>query len=345
MKKALSVLLALSFVFSLLSVKTFAAGGSLSVNGAAFDGTLAEAIESAGVGGTVTLRGTVHTQPLGKLGSLVIHDITIEGESDAKLLIADDFIPHDDDNLDIITIKGNNVTIKNLLIDAGWRVDYPLNTFCYTDNIVIENVTVQHGIRGGINVMTDGHVLFKNVSCVNCYQAGFGLENCLDASNLVFENCVTSGSWYRSGILLCNGYGPTVNVDASGIICEEGHFSVHDRWTGSISGGERQTITYTAPPKDSSGNPIDTSRAMYYPLEKAYLCLRFGVSDAETASAVCYVDTTAYGFETRVYFDDYEDAENFVHEGETVVSTSRNTNAVLLWLMRIINSLRINLFF
>ncbi len=344
MKKIVSVFLVFVLLISSLSLQSFALCGSLYVNGERFYGTLEDAIVAAGMGGTVTVSGTVFTDPLGKLGDLLIHDVTIEGKNNAKIILSVDFIPHNDDNLDVITIKGNNVVIKNVLIDAGWRVDYPLNTYGDTDNLVIENVTVQHGIRGGINLMTGGHVLFKNVTLRNSYQAGFGVANCYDASNVKFENCVTSGNWYRSGILLCGGYGPTLNMDASGITCKEGHFSVHDRYSGSIGGGERQTITYKAPPKDASGNPIDTSTAMYYPLEKAYLCIRFGASKVEIMSAVCYVDTTAYGFETRVYFNDYEAAQNFLHDGEQIVDTNNGASDFFIWLLHIFNSIRINIF-
>ncbi len=326
-----------------LSIPSYAANGSLYVNGEAFDGTLEQAITAVGKSGTVTVDGRIYTQPLGKIGSLFIDDITIEGRNDAEIVLAKSFIPHKDDNLDVVTVKGSNVTIKNLLIDACWRVDYPLNTFGGT-NLLIENVTVQHGIRGGINVMTSGKILFKNVVARNSYQAGFSLANCQDASNMKFENCETSGNMYRSGILLCSGYADSVNVDASGITCKEGYFSVHDRYSGTIGGGERAHVTYTAAPKDANGNTIDTSTAMYYPLEKAYHCVRFGVGKAEIKSAVCYVDTDAYGFETRVYFDDEKEAQNFLHEGEQIVKTNNAMNIFLVWLLRILNSVRIHLF-
>lgn len=342
-KKIICFILTAIIVFSAFSLNSFAASGSIEVNGEAFSGTLAQAISSAGDGGLVEISGKIYTMPIGKNDGTLVKNITIAGKNNAQIILSNKFIMRADDNLDVLTIKGNNVTVKDVLIDARWKVDYPLNVFCWTTNLVIENVVVQHGIRGGVDIMAGGNVLFKNVLARNSLQGGFSIANYGDASGLKFENCRTSGNWYRSGVLICNGYGPSTNVDASGITCEEGYFSVHDRVAGTISGGERAGATFVAAPLDVNGNPISTDVAMYYPLEKAYYHIRFGVGSKEIKPALCYVDTDAYGFESRVYFDNKDKAKIFAHEGEEVVDV-KDVFVLVKILYQVLFSMRINLF-
>lgn len=345
MKKFFCVLLTIALVISSLSVSAAASllTGSISVNGNAFDGTLSEAIISAGDGGTVEISGTVFTYPIGKRDGCYVNNVTICGVNDAKLILDPDFVMAEDDNLDVLSIKGSNVTVKDIEIDATLRVDYAICVFCNTDNITIENISALRGIRGGINVMTSGNVLFSNVRANNSIQGGFVFENCEDASNVIFENCSTKGNWFKVGVILKNGYGPCRNVDASGLTCYENCFAFHDRVEGTIGGGERQEITLTAPPKDSNGNPINTDFAMYYPVLKVYQHIRFGVSEDATKAAVADVKTDKYGFDTAIYYDDLETALANVSSGGSMEELG-SANIIFIWIMRILNSMQFVLF-
>lgn len=342
MKKILCILFTVILITSSLPLAVSAASSGISVNGSTFSGTLSEAITSAGDGGTVQVSGTVFTYPIGKRDGCLINHVTIQGVNDAKLILDPLFKMTQDDNLDILSIKGNDVTIKDISIDATLRVDYAICVFCNTDNITLENVAALHGIRGGINVMTSGHVDFNNVRANSSVQGGFVFENCEDASNISFENCSTRGNWYRVGLILKNGYGPCRNVDASGLTCYEDCFAFHDRVAGTIGGDLRQDITLAAPPKNSAGNPIDTGFAMYYPLEKAYQHIRFGVSKANIKTAVASVETDQYGFTAKLYFDDLETAQANAQSGGTLTELAGG-NLIFIWLLRIFNSMRFSL--
>lgn len=337
-KRIIGIVLSAVLLLIMCIVPVNAASGSISVNGEVFSGTLAEALKAAGAGGYIELSGTVYTMPIGKNDGSRVQNVTITGKDNAQLVLSEDFTDLGDTNLDVMTIKGNNVTLRDMLIDARWMVDYPLNVFG-ADNITIENVIVEHGKRGGVNVMTSGRVLFKDMTARDSLQAGFAFENCADASRIRFENCVTRNNVYNSGILICNGYASTRNVDASGLTCNEGHFSVHDRYSGTLGGGVRAAATFTFPPKNADGQPISTDRAMYYPLEKAYLHIRYGVSEEDTATAVCSVKTNCYGFDTTVYFDDEDTARLFLHEGEQIEKLG-GSNPVFVFFTRILNYIK-----
>lgn len=339
MKKIFSFVMSIIFVLSVTTVGAFAAGGSITVNGESFSGTFSEAISAAGKGGVVEIKGTVKTMPVGKRDNCLVSDVTIRGTDDAKLVLSGSFRMKEDDNLDVLTIKGQNVTVENLRIDARYQVDYALCIFPGTDNVHIENVVTGKGIRGAINVMSDGHISFKNVEANYGVQTGIEFETC-DGTNFTFENCSTKGNWYKVGIIVKNGYSPCVNIDASGITCYENYFAFHDRYSGTIGGGDRAALSITAAPKNSAGESIATDKAMYYNLEKAYLHIRYGVTDKDIRTAVSYIDSTAYGVNTRVYFDDNDVAEKYLHDGEEIVSIG-NVSKLFIIVARLLNSMKI----
>ncbi len=320
--KAVCTALLLLLVIQTASIgfTAFACGeGTVYVNGEAFDGTVAEAIVAAGVGGTVGIGGTVYTEPIGKRDGSLVTDITISGVGDdAKLILTLDFKPKSDDNLDVLTIKGSNVTVKDLTIDARFFVDYPICVFCYTDNISIDNVTVLHGIRGGVNVMTGGNVLFRDVCANDTKQAGFVFENCGDASNIRFENCSTKGNFYHAGLIVKNGYGADTNIDATGLTCYENCFAFHDRVKGTIWGDERADLSIKVPPLNSKGERISLDYGVYYPLEQSYQHIRFGEPESEARFKTAKLTTSKYGFETVIYYDDLSAARATVIEGDSL---------------------------
>lgn len=339
MKKLLCFIISFIMILSTVGVSASAKSGYIIVNGENFSGTFGEAITSAGVGGTVEIHGTVYTMPVGKRDGCLVSDVSILGYDDAKLILSNKFIMRNDDNLDVLTIKGHNVVVKNLKIDAKYRVDYAMCIFPGTDNVSIENCITAKGIRGAINVMSDGVISFKNVQANYGLQTGFEFETC-EGTNITFENCSTRGSWYKVGIIVKNGYNACVNIDASGITCFENYFAFHDRTEGTIGGGERADLSLVNPPKNSDGQPIKTDIAMYYPLEKAYQHIRYGVTEKEICTAVAYVDSSEYGIDTRIYFDDINEAEKYLHDGEEVVGITFIPK-ILVYIIRILNSMKI----
>ena len=339
MKKILCVIISIFLIASSATLGASAKSGYIIVNGENFSGTFNEAVLEAGKGGVVEIHGTISTMPVGKVDGNFVSDVSILGYDDAKLVLSRKFRMKNDDNLDVLTIKGQNVVVKNLKIDARYQVDYALCIFPGTDNVSVENCITAKGIRGAVNVMSAGVISFKNVQANYGYQTGFEFENC-DGTNITFENCTTRGNWYKVGIIVKNGYSDCVNIDASGITCFEDYFSFHDRTQGTISGGERAALSIVNPPKNSQGEPIKTDVAMYYPLEKAYQHIRYGVTEKQIKSAVAYVDSSAYGIDTRVYFDDMDEAEKYLHEGEEIVSTNKSSK-LLIFILRVLNTMKI----
>lgn len=340
-KKVFAVLLSLAVFASAFSLNVSAISGKgfILVNGEHFCGTLSQAITSAGENGLVEINGTVYTMPIGKKDNCLVTDVTIKGENNAKIILDNRFIMKNDDNLDVLTVKGQNVYISNINIDAKYRVDYAVCIYPGSNNVVIENVVAAKGIRGAVNVMGDGRIDFKNLQANYGMQTGFQFEAC-DGTNITFENCSTLGNWYKAGIIIKNGYNHCINIDASGITCYENCFSFHDRFSGTIGGDERQPMSLIAPPKDSNGNPISTDKAMYYPVEKSYLHIRYGISDKDISTACCYVNSSAYGFNSQIYFDDIKAAQDFLHEGESIEYLSR-IDVLRVFFARLFNSVKI----
>ena len=338
MKKIFCVIISILLIASSATLGASAKSGYIIVNGENYSGTFNEAVYEAGKGGIIEIHGTVYTMPVGKNDGNYVSDVSILGYNDAKLILSHEFRMANDDNLDVLTIKGDNVVVKDLKIDARYQVDYAI---CVSSagRVSIENCITAKGIRGAINVIGTGTFSFKNVQANYAYQTGFQFEAC-DGTNVTFENCTTRGNWYKVGIVVKNGYSDCVSIDASGITCFEDYFAFHDRTQGTIGGGERAALSIVNPPKNSQGEPIKTDVAMYYPIEKAYQHIRYGVTEKQTKSAVAYVDSSAYGVDTRVYFDDMDEAEKYLHEGEEIVSTNKSSK-LLIFILRVLNTMKI----
>lgn len=311
-------LLTVFLLLSMVPTTTWAAGESgLYVNGDPFPGTLEEAI-LAGRGGTVTVSGTVYTKPVGRPDSgILIENVTIEGVNNAKIVLQRGYWADISNKVDVLTLRGQNVTLRNLEVDAGFRVDFPIRIFPGSAHILLENVVARHGTRGAVNLLSSADILLRGVQANESIQGGFYFDDVYDASGIRFENCSTSGN-LRTGVLIRNGYGPCINVNLEGITCHEGTFAVEDRMAGTIGGSTRAEITITHAPKNASGTAISTDKAIYYPVETAYQHIRYGISNADLIGASATILIDRYGMETCVYYLSLSAAEKDLREGETI---------------------------
>lgn len=311
-------LLTALFLVSMVPVSSWAAGEtSLYVNGKAFSGTLEEAILAAR-GGTVTVSGTVYTKPVGRPdGGIVIEDVTIEGINNAKIILQRGYWADISNKVDVLTLRGQNVTLRNLEVDAGFRVDFPIRIFPGSAHILLENVVARHGTRGAVNLLSSADILLRGVQANESIQGGIYFDAVYDAGGIRFENCSTQGN-LRTGVLIRNGYESCTNVNLKGITCYEGTFAVEDRMTGTIGGGPRAEIEITHAPKNASGASISTEKAIFYPVEKAYQHIRYGIADADLIGASATILINRYGMETCVYYLSVSAAEKDLREGEAL---------------------------
>ncbi len=331
MKKTSSKIVSILLSFVMLLTLCVSAGASdlpgyIKLNGSAdsFTGTLAEAITAAGAGGTVDIYGTVFTNPIGtgEYAGTVITDITIQGKTeDAAISIHPLFVDLNDSKFDVLTVKGSDVLIKDLTVDALYRVDFPIRIFGGSSDVTLENVVAKHGTRGSVNILASDKISFINVQANESNQGGFYFDCAYDCTNVSFTNCSTSKN-SRTGVLIRNGYGPSTNIDLSGITCFENTFAVEDRMQGTIGGGEAAEIQIIAPPKDTDGKAIETARAMFFIIEKQYQHIRYGVTENDVLDAMASIDADRYGFETTIYYKSVDAAESDVREGETIVKYS-----------------------
>ncbi|MDR1806021.1 MAG: right-handed parallel beta-helix repeat-containing protein [Clostridium sp.] len=314
MKKALCVCLCLGLLFSLFAVPGTAlslGGGKLYVDGASFSGSLQEAIAAAEAGGgLVEVEGTVYTGPVGdpaNAAAFTVHDVTIAGRgSTAKIELEPFYLDAISKKLDVITVLGGNVVIKNLRIDACFRVDFALRIFSGASNVLVENVVAEHGTRGAINILSPNNIAFVNTQANASVQGGFYFDDIDEAGsvNISFEDCSTTGN-LRTGVLARKGYTTVVDLDLSGITCYEGNFAVEERIDGSMGDSDSYSYEHVrllAPPKNASGSPIDTSVAICYKLEDAYKHYRYGIDKLAYQGAMASIQTERYGFSTRIYY-------------------------------------------
>ena len=298
--KIFAVLCIAALLLVPLVLPAHAAGGSLYVNGESFAGTFGEAVAAAMPGGTVEIEGRVYTRPVGWGEGITVADVTIQGRGQNAVLALEPFYFDDYSNkMDVLTLRGDNVTVKDLTINAGLRVDFPLRVF--GSNILIENVTCIGGLRGAVNVLglrTGKTQTYRNVRAENSLQAGFYFDDDNDCAGLTFENCSTAGN-LRVGALVRNSYSDVIGLDMSGITCKEGVWAIEDR-DGTIGGAPRAEILIAAGPKNAAGQPIDLSRARYISFieNAAYKHYRFGVPDSQCRGAAVEEPTNRYGFDT-----------------------------------------------
>ena len=297
--KFAAVLCAIIFLLAPLTLFASAAGGSVYVNGEAFTGTFLEALEAAMPGGTIEIEGRVHTRPVGTQ-NITVTDVTIQSRGAGAVLALEPFYFDDySTKVDVLTIRGDNVTIKDLTINAGLRVDFPLRVF--GSNILVENVTCTGGLRGAVNILgmrTGKTQTYRNVRAENSLQGGFYFDDDNDCAGLTFENCSTAGN-LRVGVLVRNSYSAVLGLDLSGITCEEGVWAIEDR-DGTIGGAPRAEILIAAGPKTAAGQLIDLSRARHISFieNESYSHYRFGVPDSQCRGASVEEPTNRYGFDT-----------------------------------------------
>lgn len=341
-KRFFLFLLAAVLLLSAIPLPSLAAAqDGLLVNGVPFAGTLEEAI-AAGRGGTVTVSGTVYTKPVGRPGNgIVIEHVTIEGINSAKLILQRGYFDDISNKVDVLTIRGKNVTLRNLEVDAGFRVDFPIRIFPGSAHVLLENVVARHGTRGGVNLLSNADITLRNVQANDNVQGGFYFDNVYDAGGILFESCSTRGN-FRTGVLVRNGYGPCTNVNLKEITCYEGTFAVEDRMEGTLSGKPRADIQITGVPNNAEGKAISMERAIYYPVEKAYQHIRYGIAQADLIGASATILTNRYGMETTVYYLSKSAAETDLREGETLTAIHSAQSffgkiaGALIWLPRLL---------
>jgi hypothetical protein len=277
--------------------------------------------------GAVEIEGTVYTRPVGgsaggEEGKPVISGVTIRGRGEnARIELEPFYFGGMNDKTDVITVAGSNVEIRDLTIDAGFRVDFPLRILGAARDITVENVEAAHGLRGAVNVLSPDNIRMKNVRANSSVQGGFYFDDLEEgAENVVFEDCSTKGN-FRTGVLIRNAYESVVGLNLGGITCYEDHFAVEDRVSGTLSGDKYGEIFLTAPPKNSKGEPIDVSVAKFYAVEgfgEKYKHIRYGMDGLEYSGALAYIETERYGFETKIYYLFPGQAENDCRAGEEV---------------------------
>lgn len=344
-RRILLFFLAAALLFSAVPFSSFAgAKESLFVNGAPFSGTLEEAI-AAGKGGKVTISGAVYTKPIGRpSGGLLVEDVVLEGINDAKIILQRGYFDDISNKVDVLTIRGKNVTLRNLEVDAGYRVDFPIRIFPGSTHVLLENVTARRGTRGAVNLLSSADITLRNVQANESVQGGFYFDDVYDAGGIRFENCSTRGN-FRTGVLVRNGYGPCTNVNLSGVTCHEGTFAVEDRMEGTLSGKPRAEIQITGAPVNAGGAAISMEKAVYYPVEKAYQHIRYGIADADLIGASATILTDRYGAETLIYYLTRSAAEKDLREGESLTAINGaqaffgKIAGALLWLPRLMAQL------
>lgn len=297
----------------------------ITVNSDLFEGTLAEAIAAAGPGGTVGIHGRVETLPVGLLGTdgaVEINDVTIQGETEgATLILPALYFDLNDSKLDVLTISGSDVTIRNLTVDAFYKIDFAIRMLPGATNVMIDNVIARRGVRGAINVLSSSGITIMNTQANDSMQGGFYFDNIENGSGITFTNCTTSGN-SRGGVLVRNAYGPVMNLNLSGIQCLENIFCIEDRIEGLVSGGPRAEIQMIAVPKDANGEPFDTEKALFFRVESAYQHIRYGVSDYDILDARAYISADRYGVETDIYYKSLHEAQGDLREGEELSELS-----------------------
>ncbi|MDR3293399.1 MAG: hypothetical protein LBT20_04765 [Clostridiales bacterium] len=314
--------------FGYLDLGFSKSGGRIYVNGAEFSGTLKEAVTLAGGGGTVEIEGTVYTTPVGdpsRSNEPILHDITIKGRDfSAAIVLKSGYYGDIYNKTDVLTVAGANVAIRDLTIDGGFRIDFPLRIFAWAENVSVENVTARRGTRGAVNILSDKNISLKNVRADDGAQSGFYLDGGLDGAGISFLDCSTRGN-FRTGVLVRNCYGAVENLDLSGITCFENTFSIEDRIGGGINNnGIAYPMSILLPPKNKDGEPIKTDAAAYFNVERQYRHYRYGISPAEYAGAKAFIDAERYGMNTRFYYLDESVAASNRTEIETVILTETN---------------------
>ncbi|MDR3263312.1 MAG: hypothetical protein LBT30_03295 [Clostridiales bacterium] len=299
--------------------------GKLYINGESFGGGLREAVALAGAGGTIEIEGTVYTFPVGdpsRADEPILRDIIISGKGEnAVIALKSGYYKDISNKTDILTVAGENVVIRNLTVDGGFRVDFPIRVLSPAQNVRLENVTAKRGMRGAVNILSDKNISFYDVEANDSVQGGFYLDGGLDGFGITFADCSSRGN-FRTGVLIRNCYGYAVNLDLSGIACYEGTFAVEDRIGGGMGrNGVPYSVEIKKPPLDVSGKPIDTSVAAYFNVEKQYHHYRYGIAPAEYGGAAAYIDADRYGMQTRFYYTDAKVADADVKDGEIAVMT------------------------
>jgi hypothetical protein len=317
-----------------------------------FSGTFAEACDEARKAEVpeekkVRIKGKVGTYGTANIGGIMLEGYTEDREE--NILITTQDSSHDSatgdghdtgtgGSHDTGTAQADTV-VRNLTVDANHYVNCPLR-FMY-DNVLVENVIVQHGVRAGINLAMSNsaeakNMTFKNVLARDNRDCGFLLDCVGNAEGVVFENCRAENNYNLdctgselNGVILTNMYGDTYDLDMSGITVAEGTFSVEDRLvygegqTDTPSGDERpqskNRISWLQPPVDEAGNPVDTQTARYYNAGK-YSGFQYGGS---VAGRTVYVNVRGRSYsqerDTFVYYPDNMAGVNTdLREGEVI---------------------------
>ncbi|MDR3314521.1 MAG: hypothetical protein LBS96_08735 [Oscillospiraceae bacterium] len=359
-KATLSILLTLVLLAGTCVMASAKMTGGIYLNGATepFSGTLAQAIEKVRADAAdadavqlIEIEGTVTTLPIGLAegsfdGGLIFSNITIQGRGEgAAIALQAGYSDSLNSGLkdrkeDVLTIRGDNVTLKNLTVNAKFGCDFALRI--YGDNFTAEDVVCLGGQRGAVNIVSlypGKHMTLRRVQANSSYQGGFYFDDAPDCSGLLLEQCSTQGN-IRVGVLVRNGYNSVGDLDLSGVTCKENVFAVEDRAEGRIGDGQPAPVTILAPPRNAAGNAIDTTKALYFSMESAYRHIRYGAPAAQYAGASASIATERYGFATTIYYTLGSSAATDLREGETLTqggdwyaNSFGKATALLNWLL------------
>ena len=252
----------------------------------------------------VKITGMVPIDPVGDLAG-----VSIIGQGDnAGLYLNKDVKPTEGHVHDVITVKGGDVTLKDLTLDAKGKVNFPLRLMSGSaENITVENVTLTGGKRGGVNVLNKDaqNITLKNVTAAPGGEGAFYFDANGGGSGIKFENCTTT-SGAGVDVLIRNAYGSSTDLDLSGITCTNNAFAIEERLGGIIEGtgkGQIGKISFTNPPKDNGGAPIQTTWAVNTVATSAGTEYRHYEFGADHSAATYYLDTTRYtGAALKLYY-------------------------------------------
>jgi hypothetical protein len=313
--------------------------GTVYVNGSVFDGELGQAVAAAGAGGLVEIEGTVYSRPVGldfgsapntyEVGGVQtvvrLADVTIAGRgTNARIVLQPGYSDardgSDDLKEDLLTVRGDHVTVRNLTLDAKLGVDFPLRVF--GNHFMAEDVICKGGQRGAVNILSNysGTVRsFIRVGALDSLQGGFYFDESPDCSGLTFTDCYTDGN-VRVGVLVRNGYGDVGKLDLSGIQCRENRWAIEDRKGGvmNVTTPRWGTIEIVGLPTDRNAEQIATDVSLYYPMESAYKHIQFGTAALWPAVLCSAIATDRYGFNTEIHYAAAFYAADDLREGETI---------------------------
>jgi hypothetical protein len=252
-----------------IDIGLFRKRGSIYLNDNLVKMTLPEVIAAAEPGDIVEISGTVYTKPV----EVWTDNLTIAGRGGgAKIELTRGYWRDIENKVDVLTLNGDTIILRDVTVDAGFRVDHPVRIL-QGRNVTLENVTTRRGMRSALDILNGENHRFINVRAADSWQSGVCINSDVDGAGLYFENVSTRGNW-RAGVLVRNYYGSAINIDLGGITVHEGTWATEFR-----HGNLTNIIEITHPPVNRAGETIEMQNGRDYNVERKYKHTRYGKRD------------------------------------------------------------------